>query len=271
MKPFTIPKGFDGKGGVTTVNQSRIPIFSATRRPLPVVAYEASSPWGEAIITGRLGQTHRDLLEVACQTAIDSKEDKEGRIMLLLDMAAIRRGMGHQYNTQHILELARDLRAAEVALRVKKPEIQIQTNYRIRDYGGIIDEITVIEKLDLTRKDGTYEMDDAHPWRITFGRSWSYLMKNDLPVFYRHLAIITTMRHGVSQALARWAISHRSVRGEPLENVIGYLRKSGRMRDRIAEVCADRDLLGKVGVEILDNRVFYGLPDTKKKVRENHK
>lgn len=263
MKPFTIPKGFDGKGGVTTVNQSRIPIFSATRRPLPVVAYEASSPWGKAIITGRLGQAHRDFLEVACQTAIGSKEDKEGRIMLLLDMAAVRRGMGHEYSTRHILGLARDLRAAEVDLRVNHPEIQVQTNYRIRDYGGIIDEIAVIEKLDLTRKNGTYEMYDAHPWRITFGRSWSYLMKNDLPVFYRHLSIITAMRHGVSQALARWALSHRSV-NEPLENVIGYLRKTGRMRDRIAEVCADKALLSKVGVEIQDNRVIYKPPDTKK-------
>lgn len=271
MQSLKIPKGFNGKGGVTTASQSRIPIFSATRRPLPVVAYEVSSPWGEAMITGRLGQTHRDFLEVACQTAIDTSEDKEGRIMLLLDMAAIRRGLGRDYNTQYILDLARDLRAAEVILRIKKPVIQIQTNYRIRDYGGIIDEIRVIESLNIPRPHGAYDRDDAHPWRIVFGRSWSYIMKNDLPVFYRHLAIITALRHGVSQALARWAISHSVVRGEPLENIMGYLRHSGRMRDRIAEVHADRELLSKVGVEIRDNRVFYESPDTKKKLRKYRK
>jgi hypothetical protein len=266
--------GFNGKGAVTTVNQSRIPIFSATRRPMPVVAQKVTTPWGEATITGRLGQAHCDFLETACETAIDSDKDGVGRIMLLLDMGAIRRGMGRNHTVDDMLLIARDLRAAEIQLMVKSPQMHIQTDYKVQDYGGILDEIRAITKCSIGRHPGAFDVDEAHPWRITFGRSWTYLMENDLPVFYRQRALITALRHGVSQALARWALTHEKVSGQPLEDVLGYLRyrgQSGRLRDRMAEVREDTAILAEIGVKIQDGRVFYTSPDVKIQRRKRPK
>lgn len=266
--------GFNGKGAVTTASQSRIPIFSATRRPLPVIAQKVSTPWGEGTITGRLGQAHCDFLETACETAMDSGKDEAGRIMLLLDMGAVRRGMGHNHTTDEIVLLARDLRAAEIAVTVKAPRLEIRTDYKIRDYGGILDEIRILDHLNVDRRPGVFAAADTNPWRITFGRSWTQLMENDLPVFYRQRALITALRHGVSQAMARWALTHTKVPGQPLEDVIGYLRyrgQKGRVRDRIAEIHEDGEILKNIGVKIQDGRVFYTSPDAKKQRRKSRR
>lgn len=264
-----VPKGingFNGNGAVTTVSQSRIPIFSATRRPLSVIAQKVSTPWGEATITGRLGQAHNDFLETAFETAIDRGKDKAGRIGLLLDLSAIRRGMGRNHTNEDILLIARDLRAAEIILTIKHLDIQIQTDCNVHDYGGIIDEIRMIEEITLPRHPGTFAMDDTHPMRIIFGRNWTNLLEKDLPVFYRQRALITALRHGVSQALARWALTHKNVRGQPIEDILEYLRyrgQGGRVRDRIAEINSDRKILAQIGLEIRDVRLFYSAPDAK--------
>ncbi|MQM39679.1 hypothetical protein KBTX_03710 [wastewater metagenome] len=238
---------------VTTAHQSRVPIFAATRRPRRVAAEEVTTPWGRAVVTGRIGQGHRDLLEAAMYVAARAGVDGEGRVRITLDPYRLRRTMGagtRDVNYALILRLARDLRAAEVDLHVPARDIHI--------IGGIIDEIVTAGD-PIARRAGT-RGGDGETWRITYSRAWSVLLATDLPIAYSALSAVIAMRHGATQAVARWALSHRHVRGEYIADVLLHLAPGSspaRRRRQVAEVLADADALADAGVAIdADGRVW---------------
>ncbi|WP_018716641.1 hypothetical protein [Arhodomonas aquaeolei] len=231
---------------VTTAYQSRIPIFAATRRPRRVAAEEVETPWGRATITGRLGQGHRDLLEAAMYIAAGAGVDAEGRARITIDPYRLRRTMGagtRDVSYRHILGLARDLRAAEVDLHIPARDIHV--------YGGVIDELVTAGD-PIARRAGT-RGGDGMTWRITFSRAWSMLLAADIPIAYPSLRAVLRLRRGATQAVARWALTHRCVRGEAIADVLRRLTPSSspaRRRQQVAEVLADADALADAGVTI---------------------
>src|SRR5690554_1240070 len=121
----------------TTVHQSRLQVFQPTRRPR-FTERRIETPWGHAIITGKLGQAHADLIEAMCRNAEDWYKDDEGRLHMLVDPHVVRKSMagnvgGSRYPLNRMEALLKDLMSAVIDLHAPKHQIRVM--------GHILDKI----------------------------------------------------------------------------------------------------------------------------------
>lgn len=230
----------------TPTNACRIPIFAPTRRPLVKTSWRVETPWGWAIITGRLGQQHRDLLDAARMVAEEEQWTTDGRYHLKIDPAKLRSAMGGSaVNQQRITEWLRDLRAAEVVVYIAKLDKTMT--------GGIVADVT--NSLDITplhSRAGAFASDRRY-LRIDFGLGWSKLIKEDRTTQYP-LRQVVALKHGFSQAVARFCLSHSTVR----DTVCGLMLKldaSGRLRVRRAELTEDAAGLFGMGIIVDGDKI----------------
>ncbi|CQR44898.1 conserved hypothetical protein [Thiomonas sp. CB3] len=247
---------------------SRVPIFAPTRKPRHVESWAVATSWGEATITGRLGQPHRDVLDASRMVAEREVEDAEGRRHLLVDSARLRAALGwNAINYSQISERLEDLRLASVRLTIPSKGIRVN--------GGVVSEyidsflahkpqrssrvIHLLRRPTTSQDPPQQQVTGGGMWRISFSLPWSVLLNSDLETTYP-LGLILGLRHGVSQALARFCWTHRSV-NEPLAGLLGRLGSRGRLRDRLAELIEDAPGLAKLSVSIWGARCIY--PATK--------
>ena len=223
---------------------SRIPIFSPTRRPSVVEQWEAVTPWGNAIITGRLGQQHRDLLDAARQVAIEEQWTQDGRLHLKLDPARLRSALGgDSVNPRLVAEWIEDLRVAKVELRIGNRVI----------VGGLIGEYELSSDPTILHSRPGAHGAERHYMRLSFSTAWSKLIEEDRMQCYP-LAKVIQMKHGISQAIARFCLSHREI-NDSIEGLMAKVGDSGRLRNRRRELAHDCELLAELGIKIEGDRV----------------
>lgn len=242
------------------VHASRLPIFPPTRRPT-LSTWEFNTPWGEGVVTGRLGQMHRDLIDAARMEAERRVVDHTGALHLLIDPARLRAALGWDTVTYHQIEdRLEDMRIAKVSTTIRA------TGLRVRE--GIVSSYAMAaaqppergEKVrHLAKPNGQAQAALLHGgglWRVSFSQSWSMVLLEDHQYSYP-LREVMELQHGVSQALARFCLSHKWVH-EGLPSVLTKLGACGRQRKRLSELRVDAAALRALGVDVSDGMCRYG-------------
>jgi hypothetical protein len=151
-----------------------------------------------------------------------------------------------------IQKLIRELR--EVTLEI----VAMKSNLSIM--GGLIDHVV---KSQATRPD-PINGGDRHLWRVRIGLALAELLRNDLPLYYDPTPI-TRLQNGITQAIARYILSHTS---EPnggwiLDNAIRAVAgglSAVSMRHRRHEIRLDEDSLAVMGIIIDGERIHRHTP-----------
>ena len=254
------------------VHASRLPIFPPTRRPTSCSSWEFDTYWGKGMVEGRLGQMHRDLLDAARMVAERQVVDAGEKLHLLLDAAKLRAALGwDSVNYAQLEARLEDMRVAKVSTIIKASGIKLVE--------GMVSSYCMAQEQRGGRGGGkvahlVIPRGGERPrallpgmWRISFSQSWSKLILQDHQYSYP-LRQVLKMRHGVSQALARFCLSHRWV-NEKLEDVLQKLEAGGRERDCLDVLIVDQDALLSLGIEVQDGIVKYGQrPDARLQPRE---
>lgn len=175
---------------------SRVPIFAPTRRATERISERVETAWGCAVISGRLGQRHRDVLDAISFTMSHWKETGDGGVMVFVDPAHLRTALGREkYTYRQILDILRDLRKATIVLRDHATKRVIETSpVLVVEYG---DEI---ERSEDRRLQGR-----IREWIITISSAWVQLYAT--PHYYP--PAVLRLKRGVSQAVVRLMLSHK--------------------------------------------------------------
>jgi len=231
----------------TTVHQARLQIFQPTRRPKDQIRV-IESPWGSAVIDGKLGQAHADFLESIFFHAEKKRQLEDGRIQILIDPHTIRMilGGGKQCSGEQLTKVQDEI--MKVLVEVKIPDQDID------EKGHIID---LIEKSSFTKRNplgGQRQM-----WRVTISRPFVRLMGKDLGLHYNP-APIACLTTGVAQAVARHCATHKNQPTggwhiDGLIKVVGCSEKEQSMKDRRRDLQKDKDGLKHLGLIVEDGRI----------------
>ena len=232
-----------------TAREHRLRLFQPTRRPRSLRDHEIVTPWGRIILTGRLGQGHADLLDAICYHAERRVDLEDGRIKLLVDPAKVRRTC--RLGGEQLEKLARELR--ETTIQIKEPK-------ELACIGGLVDHIDIAVKADgtpLTRANplgGEREL-----WRVELGKALCRLVHKDVWIGYRPAAL-AGLRHGISQAVARHALTHKRqpVGGWSVDGLIRAVAGplSGQVLwDKRRELRADSNGLSGLGLVIDTDKI----------------
>ena len=227
----------------------RIPIFAPTRRPTAVMQQRVETSWGWAMITGRLGQHHRDVLDTLIAHASGWRpEGTRGDMVARIDSAALRRALGwNRWTYERIRETLRDLRAAEVAASCG-------------EWTGILTHIVESAVAPPSRRNGGGvgkgglapvpggPARDGMVWEITVSGAWITLAKD----VARYPMAVTKMRYGTSQAVSRLMLSHTPGTRYAVQTALEAVGvpKKRHIRAR-AEMEVDRAGMAAVGI-VLD-------------------
>lgn len=212
---------------VSTVSVARIGIFQPTRRPV-TKTWSVETKWGSAQITGRLGQQHNDFIECCRDVAKADGVDGVGRYCCVLDPNKLRTALSQgrsRLSWLQMTDLADDLRKCSVSdLHIKaRPGFGVVTAgvFDAVYYRGV-DQVAVRAG---ARLDGVVMKDRAivkpgraagpderrELWRVEFSKAWTELIGTDMPISYRgRLRHIVALRHGASQAVTRFMLTHES-------------------------------------------------------------
>ncbi|MEL5849563.1 MAG: ABC transporter ATPase [Candidatus Igneacidithiobacillus chanchocoensis] len=233
------------RGGVptSTVHQARLQIFQPTRRPVEMNQVFQTA-WGEVRIKGRLGQQHADLLEAIMHFGTRPKDLGDGRIKLLVDP--------HQISIATRLEGATLRRGMDDLMQAI---VEIKEPAHLAGIGHLIDHVDFAK-----RASGAYVTapnplgGERRLWKVEMGKALCRLIESDLWQ-RRDPRVLSSLRHGISQAVVRHVLSHRPGTCEkwPLNTLIravaGDLGDQA-MRDRRRELRDDAQALAVLGVRV---------------------
>lgn len=249
----------------TTAHQSRLRLFQATRRPVRGV-WEIETAWGKVKISGRLGQTHADVLDAMLYTAEKVGLTPDGRIKLLVDFAKVR-SIARQKSGKIIktddktknrivyhssLEyLVDDLMGAVV--EVMEPK-------HLAEKGHIIDHIYMaVDSNGIPLKRPNPLGGSRNLRTVIFGTTGTKFLKEDLGVKYNPSGI-SRLRHGGSQAVARIVLTHTDQPngGWHLDTLIAHICGNiteQELWNRRREIKKDAVELSKIGIIINNDKV----------------
>ncbi len=230
---------------------SRIPIFAPTRRPKVVNKWRVETPWGHAVITGKLGQQHRDLIDAVMTKGVkvDEQWTIDGRLNVKIDPNKLRSAMGGAgTNNANIEAWIDDLRVARV---------DVYDNDKCEKItGGIVSDYSVSTDPTLLRPRPGARGEGRRYMRLTFSPGWSKLIETERMMRYP-LAQVVKLKSGFAQAVARFCLSHRHVD----DTILGLTNKvaaGGLLRHRRADLESDKDALNDLGITVDGNRIKSG-------------
>jgi hypothetical protein len=257
---------------VGLVHEARLRLFQPTRRPSSDEVRQSITSAGLGLVTiehravmqgGRviarpLGQAHADLLDAMRASALDSRHDGAGRLVMLVDPARARREGGFKCSLRAVRELVNDLTGATI-------EIHEPAKLKIR--GHLIDTLReavdangqVIEIENPLRRAGFRETRGL--WAVTIGDVGMMLLRHDTPVRYE-LKQIVSLQSGMAQAVARWLCGQSRERqpngGWRLDTVIRAVAGDlvgAALRNARRDIRAAADDLSKLGIILEKDRV----------------
>lgn len=243
-----------------TAIMSRLRFFQPTRRPV-YSRLDFETSWGRAIIEGKLGQQHVDILEVVMRQNLGAKVfDGDARLRVLIDPYCLRKALGG-IGQDKVWEWLKDMQKAifDVSLNGERYSFSIideirQTESRIEGR----DPRTKALRLKDSDDDGL----GRRHWMITFSQRWTKVLDADIKRFYDPMPIVL-LRHGVSQAIARLLLSHQTKSeaqgGWTVDSLIGAVCgdiSSVNLRHRRHELIKDVAGFLNLGFVIKDARIF---------------
>ncbi len=258
---------------VSTASVARIGIFQPTRRPVEK-SWAVETQWGSAQITGRLGQRHTDFMECCRDVAQLVGLDNVGRHCCIVDPSKLRTALSHgraRLSWTQMKGLANDLRTCSVSnLRIKSmPGFGVVT-------AGILDTVEYqgVEQVPAragTRLNGVVMKDRAvvkagplagpdarrELWMVAFSKAWTELIGKDMPVSYRgRLRQIIALRHGASQAVARFMLTHEPGAEYSIDNALTIVGvHKSVLRHHRRELHEDAEGLAAAGVIIAGDAI----------------
>lgn len=236
----------------TTAHTTRLVLFQATRRPQPINGETITTPWGKIRLWARLGQQHADVLEAICYAREKTKVLEDGAIKLLVDPARVRRLSRQDGSTLQ-----------QILLDLQQAVIEIIEPRNLACQGQIVGHIDKAMRRDgtpITRPDPLSKSERAL-WSVTLGPVLSRLVQADIWLGYNP-APIARLRHGISQAVTRHVLSHKT---QPaggwkidtlITSVIGGAINAKAMRDRRLELRKDAAALAELGIALDGDRIF---------------
>ena len=235
----------------------RIPVFCPVRRPKKEQQYSVETSWGSGTITGRLGQSHRDLLDIIINDRIGKRKNEEGDVKILIDSAEIRRKMGwSRANYDQIERYVTDLMRAIVKIQSKDGRQSAMAGIITKAKTVVFGETPNRKGSKQSEKRQSVTEDDLQGgeyWEITLSAEWIALMESGRTVYDSR---ILQLKNGVSQAVARFMLSH-SHDGRTNMNLITVLESVNadpRLVSR--DLCRLKEESGKlkeIGINIDDN------------------
>ena len=244
----------------TTCNQARLQVFQWTRTPKNITRC-ISVVWGEALITGSLGQAHASVVEAIFYNAEKTTMLDEGRVEIIVDPYKVRMSVGGgkkcSYETL-------DKRIDEVMTALINLTIYA-TNQSVKAH--IIEKVTLTPKakkhnpLINTGPDkitGLNKSKDRMMWSVIISKEFMDLIRNDLALHYDPLPI-SQLKTGVAQAITRLIFTH-SKKNQPnggwiIDNLIIAVGAEQFMRERRRDIREDTVNLEKIGIIVDGDRM----------------
>ena len=222
----------------STSAQARVMLYQPSQRQRLRSGDWTETSFGRCRIEGRLGQRHADVVESILYCAEKRRDVSDGGIELLVDPARVRKTLSDsRYSFTQIEKLLAELRAATITIETPQFDFPI--------IGGLIDHVI---PSPMTRPD-PLTGGERNLWRVRLGVALVMLLEHDLSLYYDP-APIARLQHGISQAVARHILSHKT---EPLGGwyldtaimaVAGKVA-SKAMRDARFRLKEDADELGE--------------------------
>lgn len=232
----------------TTIHAIRLCLFQATRRPKKIEKIMETS-FGKIRIKGRLGQQHLDVFEAICYSR-EKKREVDGRIHILVDPWEVRKKSGQMSGTT-LNKITDDL--LEVIIEIIEPD-------RLACVGHLVDHIDVARKSSTDEKItrlGTFG--ERKLWTVKLGEAFCKFVQKDIWVGYDP-APIARLDHGISQAVARHVLTHKTAPNGGwklntlIEAVAGTVSREllWKYRERIRK---DAQRMGEIGVIVNSDRI----------------
>jgi hypothetical protein len=224
-----------------TVKENRVGIFEPTSKA-NVKERTIQVRGGTVKVKGRLGQTHKDLLELIRYTALDWKKTTDGRIAVLVDPYILRKNMGKScYSYSTIRKLLQDL---------VETTIEINTTDFVA-FGAFIDVVVASKKVLCTK---THK--ERRLIKIEFGKLGTMLIEQDIQLQYDPRLIIP-IKHGITKAVVRYIYSHKNqpAGGWKIDTVLhalGVTAPPAVWKARMY-VKQEKDALARCGVIVTDD------------------
>jgi hypothetical protein len=232
----------------TTVSQSRVCLFQPTQRPVYRRGEWIETSWGRCRVTGRLGQRHADVFEAIFFYCEKSRLLADGRIELLVDPSIIRNSLSdRRYSGGGLHTLLTELSAAAV---------EIDTGGDWPAVGHLVD---THHRSATQKKIDPLTGEDRHLIVVKIGDAAMTLLNHDVPK-WRDPAPLARLGNGISQAVARFLLSHQNTgqhwKMDTVLSAVGVGFGQSRW-DRQRELLNSRDSLASVGIFVDDNHNFF--------------
>jgi len=236
----------------STAHQSRLQLFQPTRRPIATVR-TIETIWGSAVVHGKIGQAHADVMEAIFKVAHDHQIKDDGGMQILVDPYKVRitAGGGKALGGSQLDKVITELMQVVIELRIKATDTKIK--------GHILDRAVESKVKADTYARTSFGAEDRKMWCVEIPRTFVQLFYTDHGLYYdpQPIAALST---GIGQAIARHVATHsQQPRGgwslDGLIKAVGAGETSIDMRNRRREVLKDQDGLSALGLVIEDGRV----------------
>lgn len=258
---------------VSNVSVARIGIFQPTRRPIERT-WLVETEWGSAQITGRLGQQHNDFIECCRDIALSDGFDGAGRYCCVVDPNKLRTALSvgrSRVPWGQMKKLADELRTCSVSdLHIKsRPGFgvvsagvleaveyegveQVPARASTLLGGVVMKKRAVVRPGHLAGADGRREI-----WMVAFSKAWTELIGADMPISYRgRLRHIVALRHGASQAVTRFMLTHESGAGYQIDTALQIVGvPKSVLRHHRREIHEDAEGMAAAGVLVAGDEI----------------
>lgn len=236
----------------STAHQSRLQLFQPTRRPVAMVR-TIETIWGSAVVHGKIGQAHADVMEAIFKEAHDHQMLDDGRMQILVDPYKVRMtaGGGKAVGGSQLDKVLTELMQVVIELRIKSTGTKIK--------GHILDKAVESRVNAETHASTSFGGEERKMWCVEIPATFVQLFYTDHGLYYdpKPIAALTT---GIGQAIARHIATHtQQPRGgwvlDGLIRAVGAGETSVDMRNRRREVLKDVTGLQALGLSIEDGRI----------------
>ena len=236
----------------STAHQSRLQLYQPTRRPTAMIR-TIDTVWGTAMVHGKIGQAHADVMEAIFSVASDFQVKNDGGMQILVDPYKVRvtAGGGTPMGGDQLDKLITELMQVVIEMRIKSTGTKIK--------GHILDR--AIES-KVKADGGTAQKfggEDRKLWCVEIPKEFVSIFYADHGLYYdpKPIAALGT---GIAQAIARHVATHtQQPRGgwslDGLIRIVGAGETSTNIRNRRREVMKDLPGLEALGLTIEDGRV----------------
>jgi hypothetical protein len=257
---------------VSTATQCRCAIAQPTRRPKYRCGARVETEHGCATIDGRIGQQHIDFIECCRLPSVAVAQGLDGadRYVCIVDPNKLRTAMTGKKRTLK----GKPARVSLAAIKIIAEDLRVcrirdLTIFRMPGWGvvtaGILDSVSFEGVGQVSGRSGKgNELIDRELWEVPFSKAWTKLIADDLPVSYGgRLADIVSLRHGVSQAVARFMLSHQPGASYSVTTALCAVGATDRsmMHHRMREIMDDVEALAEMGITLDAGYLTTGAPN----------